>query len=96
MPLWQLPAHTQREGPSHTAPIPSQENLAQLHLQPPRTGWQPDAACPGATHIVIRVQDPGDVLRQVPVQDGLDVVPHVDCGDGEGKAVTSEGPQSFG
>ena len=31
-----------------------------------------------AAHVVIGIQDPGDVLSQVPVQDRLDVAAHVD------------------
>lgn len=32
------------------------------------------------THIVIGVQNPGDVLSQVSIQDGLDVATNINCG----------------
>lgn len=40
-----------------------------------RRGRGPPAA---ATHVVVGIQDSGDVLGQVPVQDRLDVAAHVD------------------
>lgn len=30
-----------------------------------------------STHVVVGIQDSGDVLSQVPVQDRLDVAPHI-------------------
>lgn len=38
-----------------------------------------------AAYVIVGVEHPGDVLRQVAVQDGLDVVTMVDCGESIGK-----------